>query len=271
MAVDEPAAKPDGEGEDSRLHTAQPEARPRAQAARKELEALQHTVTVGDEKIACGVLQPHGAQPGRSAVVLHGAGTADQSVHRQLAHLLAERGCRVLSPDFSGHGASTGQLRKLSLERRFQQARSVIDELVPDTDRLVLVGASMSGQTVGDLLGHYGNRITAVALLAPAVYARRAWDLPFDAGFTEVIRTPGAWRDSAALDAYTDFRGRAVLVVPAEDHVIPPEVNRALVQALSSRADFTHLVFPDATHHLGRYFRAHPDACTRLADALTAV
>lgn len=54
----------------------------------------------------------------------------------------------------------------------------------------------MSGQTVADLLGHYGSRVAALGLLAPAVYPRRAWDLAFDAGFTEVIRTltPGATR-----------------------------------------------------------------------------
>jgi pimeloyl-ACP methyl ester carboxylesterase len=233
-----------------------------------QVYSLQHTVAAGGEKIACGVLQPVGAEAGRSAVVLHGAGTADQHVHQQLARLLAERGCRSVCLDFSGHGASTGQLRKLSLERRFQQARSVIDELVPDTDQLLLVGASMSGQTVGDLLSHYGSRILAAALLAPAVYPRRAWNLPFDAGFTEVIRTPEAWRDSAALDAYAAFPGRAVLAVPVEDHVIPPAVNQALVQALSASSDFTHLVLPDATHHLGRYFRAHPERCNQVADLL---
>ncbi|WP_280671002.1 MULTISPECIES: alpha/beta hydrolase [unclassified Kitasatospora] len=212
--------------------------------------------------------QPVGARAGLSAVVLHGAGTADQYVHQQLARLLAERGCQSVSPDFSGHGASTGLLQKLSLERRFQQARAVIDELVPAGDQLLLVGASMSGQTVADLLCHYGSRVPAVALLAPAVYPRRAWSLPFDAGFTEVIRTREAWRDSAALETYADFTGRAVLAVPAEDHVIPPAVNRALVQALSSRADFTHLEFSDATHHLGRYFQAHPQKCAHLADLL---
>jgi pimeloyl-ACP methyl ester carboxylesterase len=234
------------------------------------VDPLPHQVTADGERLACGVLPPAGQATGRSAVVLHGAGTADQRVHRQLARLLAERGYRVLTPDFSGHGASTGQLRKSSLERRFRQARTVVEQLAPGSDQLLLVGASMSGQTVADLVGHYGSRVVAVGLLAPAVYPRRAWGLAFDAGFTEVIRTPDAWRDSSALEVYAGFPGRAVLAVPAEDHVIPPAVNQALVQALSTRADFTHLVFPDATHHLGRYFRTEPAACARIADLLTA-
>lgn len=237
-------------------------------ASRRQVEAVQQTLAVDGEKIACGVLLPVGEAAGRTAVLLHGAGTADRSVHGDLARLLAERGCRVVTLDFSGHGASSGRLQKLSLARRLRQARSVIDELAPETDQLLLVGASMSGQTVADLLGHYGSRVAALGLLAPAVYPRRAWDLAFDAGFTEVIRTPDAWRDSAALEIYAAFTGRAVLAVPAEDHVIPPAVNQALVQALARRADFTHLVFPDATHHLGRYFRSHPRECAQVADLL---
>jgi pimeloyl-ACP methyl ester carboxylesterase len=226
-------------------------------------------LAVDGEKIACTLLDPAGAATGRSAVVLHGAGTADRTVHQQTAHLLAEHGRRTVSLDFSGHGASSGRLPELSLRRRFEQARQVIEELVPGGDELLLVGASMSGQTVADLVHHYGTRVTAIGLLAPAVYSRRAWDLRFDAGFTEAIRTPQAWRDSAALAAYARFTGRAVLAVPAADHVIPQAVTEALVQALTTQADVTHLVLPEATHHLGQYFRAHPGACAQFVDALT--
>ncbi|WP_051967449.1 alpha/beta hydrolase [Kitasatospora mediocidica] len=234
-------------------------------------DSTEHLLAWGGEKVACTVWEPAGGPARRrTAVVMHGAGAADQSVHGQLVRQLAERGCRTLAFDFTGHGASSGLLQELSLSDRFDQARAVIDSLAPGEDHLVLVGASMSGQTVADLAAHYGGRVAAVGLLAPAVYPRRAWPLRFDSGFTQAIRVPQAWRDSAALDTYAHYTGRAVLAVPGRDHVIPPAVNEALVQALSVRADFTHLVFPDADHHLGRYFQANPDACARFADALTA-
>ncbi|MDH6137723.1 pimeloyl-ACP methyl ester carboxylesterase [Kitasatospora sp. MAA4] len=233
-------------------------------------DSIQQLLSWGSEKLAYTTREPTGAPTGRTAVVMHGAGTSDQSVHAQLAQQLAERGCRTIAFDFTGHGASSGRLQDLSLSDRFDQARAVINSLAPDGDQLLLVGASMSGQTVADLTAHYGGRVVAVGLLAPAVYPRRAWPLRFGAGFTQAIRVPQAWRDSAALDTYTLYTGRAVLAVPGEDHVIPQAVNDALVQALSMRADFTHLVLPDADHHLGRYFKAHPDACARFADTLTA-
>jgi pimeloyl-ACP methyl ester carboxylesterase len=232
-------------------------------------EPIQKMLAWGGEKLACTVLEPTGTPVGRTALVLHGAGTSNQTVHRQLAYLLAERGCRMVVFDFTGHDASTGLLQDLSLRKRFEQAQAVIDDHAPRSDALVLVGASMSGQTVADLARHYDNRVAAIGLLAPAIYPRRAWDLRFSAGFTQAIRTPHAWRDSAALDTFAAFAGRAVLAVPRHDDIIPQAVTRALVHALSTRADFTHLVFPDATHHLGRYFRAHPSDCTLFADALT--
>jgi pimeloyl-ACP methyl ester carboxylesterase len=232
-------------------------------------EPIRKMLAWSGEKLACTVLEPTGIPVGRTALVLHGAGTSNQTVHQQLANLLAERGCRMVAFDFTGHGASTGLLQDLSLRKRFEQAQAVIDDHAPWGDDLVLVGASMSGQTVADLARHYNTRVAAIGLLAPAIYPRRAWDLRFNAGFTQAIRTPQAWRDSAALDTYAAFTGRAVLAVPGHDDIIPQAVTQALVHALSTHADFTHLVFPDSTHHLGRYFRAHPNDCTRFADALT--
>ena len=133
--------------------------------------------------------------PGRAAVVLlHGAGNGSKE---RLLPLLAEfvaHGCQGLAFDFSGHGESTGQLSGLSLRRRFEQAVAVIDAQVPADGPLVLVGFSMSGQTVADLAGHYGERVAALGLCAPAVYAAEAWDVPFgdgDGRFSEIIRTAG--------------------------------------------------------------------------------
>ncbi|ELS52692.1 hypothetical protein STVIR_6333 [Streptomyces viridochromogenes Tue57] len=103
-----------------------------------------------------------------TAVLLHGAGNGSKE---RLLPLLAEfvsRGRHGLAFDFSGHGESTGALRELSLRRRFEQAVAVIDARVPYGGPLILVGFSMSGQTVADLARHYGERVAAVGLCAPA-------------------------------------------------------------------------------------------------------
>ncbi|MFI6806205.1 alpha/beta fold hydrolase [Streptomyces luteogriseus] len=217
---------------------------------------------VGDGE-RLGGLSCGGAGPVRATVVLlHGAGNGGKE---RLVPLLAEfaaHGCHALAFDFSGHGESTGPLRELSLRRRFEQAVSVIDARARVDRPLVLVGFSMSGQTVADLARHYGDRVAALGLCAPAVYAGEAWDVPFGAGdgrFSEIIRRPGSWHATPALDVLRGFEGRAVLAVPDTDEVIPPAVTEALSQALARRAQFTHWELPGAGHRLGLWFRGHPD------------
>ncbi|MFJ9741433.1 alpha/beta hydrolase [Streptomyces sp. NPDC101166] len=206
-----------------------------------------------------------------TAVLLHGAG--DSSADRLLPLLgeFAAQGCRSLAFDFSGHGESSGELRKSSLRQRFEQAVSVIDAFVPADGALVLVGFSMSGQTVADLVAHYGGRVAAVGLCAPAVYAGEAWEEPFgdgDGRFSAVIRTADSWRDSPALSVLRGFEGRAVLAVPGTDTVIPAAVTEAVQEALATRAQYTRLELPEAEHRLGLWFRDHPTDAKKFTTTL---
>lgn len=206
-----------------------------------------------------------------TAVLLHGAGNGSKERLLPLLGEFVAQGCAALALDFSGHGESTGRLAELSLRRRFEQAVAVIDARVPADGPLILVGFSMSGQTVADLAAHYGERVVALGLCAPALYAREAWDVPFGEGdgrFSEIIRRPEGWRDSAGLTALRSYEGRAVLVVPGTDHVIPPEVTEAVQDALSARAQFTRLDLPGADHFLGLWLRDHADDRRQLVTAL---
>ncbi|MET9828707.1 alpha/beta fold hydrolase [Streptomyces sp. NPDC006385] len=216
-----------------------------------------------DGELLSGVYAGDAEGAGAATVVLlHGAGNGSKE---RLLPLLAEfvsRGCRGLAFDFSGHGESTGELRELSLRRRFEQAVAVIDARVPADGPLILVGFSMSGQTVSDLVAHYGERVAAVGLCAPAVYAEEAWDVPFGAGdgrFSEIIRRPDGWRGAPALDVLRAYEGRAVLAVPGTDAVIPPAVTEAVQDALAARARFTRFEVPDAEHRLGLWFQEHAE------------
>ncbi|MFE0475720.1 alpha/beta fold hydrolase [Streptomyces sp. NPDC058947] len=208
-----------------------------------------------------------------TAVLLHGAGSGSKERLLPLVEEFAAQGCRALAFDFSGHGHSSGLLRELSLRRRLDQAVSVIDAHGGAHGPLVLVGFSMSGQTVADLVRHYGDRVAALGLCAPAVYAAEAWDVPFgdgDGRFSELIRRPGSWRGSPALDVLRAYQGRAVLAVPGSDEVIPPGVTEAVSAALARRAQFTHWELPDAEHRLGQWFRDHPDDRREFVTSLLA-
>lgn len=228
----------------------------------------EFTVEGDGERLSAVRAGDPGAGP--TAVLLHGAGTGSKERLLPLLSAFAERDCHALAFDFSGHGRSTGRLSELSLRRRFEQAVAVIDAHA-GAGPLVLVGFSMSGQTVADLVRHYGRRVASVGLGAPGVFAAAAWDEPFGDGtgtFTNVLRTPGSWRNSSALPALRGFEGRAVLVTPGTDDVIPAEVTKAVEEALCTRSRYSRLELPDAEHTLGLWFRDHPEDGRRLVTAL---
>ncbi|MFD8420341.1 alpha/beta fold hydrolase [Streptomyces sp. NPDC059466] len=214
----------------------------------------------------------YGGDPsGATAVVLHGAGAGSSERLLPLLEEFVAHGCRGVSLDFSGHGESTGKLAELSLRRRFEQAVAVIDAYAGANGPLVLVGFSMSGQTVADLVRHYGNRVAALGLCAPAVYTAKAWDMPFEDGngrFSGIIRQPDSWREAPALEVLRAYEGRAVLAVPGTDAVIPPAVTEAVQDALTARAQYTRFDLPHAQHQLGMWFRDHGDDRREFVEAV---
>ncbi|MEV5574790.1 alpha/beta fold hydrolase [Spirillospora sp. NPDC052269] len=201
-----------------------------------------------------------GDPSGVTAVVLHGAGASSRQRLLPLVREFVARGCRGIAFDFSGHGESSGELGELSLRRRFEQAVAVIDAHAGTDGPLALVGFSMSGQTVADLVRHYGDRVATLGLCAPAVYAAEAWDVPFENGngrFSGIIRRPDSWREAPALQVLRTYEGRAVLAVPGTDAVIPPAVTESVQDALAARSRYTRFDLPDAQHQLGMWFRDH--------------
>ncbi|MFH8409946.1 alpha/beta hydrolase [Streptomyces sp. NPDC018019] len=220
------------------------------------------TVHAADgEQLSLYTVRPQHERVGaHGVVIMHGAGTGGKERNLPFAEDFAAYGHPAAALDFSGHGESTGELRALSLRRRRDQAAAVIDEFFDAARPLILVGFSMSGQTVADLVDLYGGRVTAILLCAPGIYAQDAWDVPFGAGFTELIRRPESWRASQALDTYARFDGRALLVVPEQDAVIPHGVTELLRSALATRADFATLRLVGAGHQLGSWLAGRPEA-----------
>lgn len=221
------------------------------------------------EQLSLLTVTPRDEREGaRGVVLLHGAGNGDKERVLPLAEDFAAHGHPALALDFSGHGASTGGLRDLSPRRRRDQAAAVIDEVFHAERPLILVGLSMSGQTVADLLERYGSRVTALVPCAPGIYGAAVQDVPFGDGFTELIRRPESRRDSPALAAYARFGGRALLVVPERDAVIPDGVTELLHSALATRADLSVLRLTGDGHQLGLWPAGHAQDREDIVDAV---
>lgn len=167
---------------------------------------------------------------------MHGAGTADSTRTAGLAEAYASEGVRVISFDFVGHGKTGGSMQEMSLQLRTEVARAVIDHWTSTLDFLILSGSSMSGHTALRLTEQLTDRVIALALMAPAIYATDAEEVPFTEAFSNIIRTENSWQDSLALRNAEAFPGKVHILVGADDPVIPWGVTQHLVTAFRTNA-----------------------------------
>jgi len=177
-------------------------------------------------------------------LVLHGAGTSSRERFRRLRSGLHAEGLPTCSFDFIGHGETGGDLGRSSLKERTLQASRVIETCL--TEPLSLIGASMSGYTAVKLTRLH--EIENLVLVVPAMYTPEAYEVPFNGGFTAIIRAHRSWERSDAWEILRGFRGRLLVVAAEHDTVIPSEVVRQAYES-ATQARFRDLyIVPGASH-----------------------
>ena len=150
--------------------------------------------------------------------------------HQQLG-ALAAAGCDGLTLNFPGVGQSAGNLADNTLERRGRWIEAALAAAAAPsgTTPVVLVGCSMGAHVAALLTTTLPIR--ALALVAPAAYGAAAVDEPFGPRFAAAIRRAGSWCDSPAFGALRRFSGPVLLLLPADDAVIPRPVTAAILGA----------------------------------------
>jgi pimeloyl-ACP methyl ester carboxylesterase len=178
-------------------------------------------------------------------LVLHGAGNSNRRRFQMLREELFVEGITSVSFDFVGHGDTGGDLKRASLSSRTRQACTVVDSLNLKQP-FAIIAASMSAYTAVRLLEHY--QIKNLILLVPAMYAAQAYSLPFNGGFTEVIRQPQSWIQSDAWRLLADYTGRLLIVAGENDRIIPRDVVSRIYDSAVNAAERTLYIAPGASH-----------------------
>ena len=133
-----------------------------------------------------------------------------------------------------------------------------------------VLGGSMGGYTAVTLLPRYA--IANLILSVPAMYAAEAYAVPFNAGFTEIIRRPNSWESSDAWELLSRFTGRLLIVAGERDTVIPPGVIQGIYEAAKNAKERTLFVAPGASHMVLTDLRAHaPDQLDRVLGLMTGM
>ena len=209
-------------------------------------KANQHPIQVGFEShTLIGDVMSDGSPP--QLLVLHGAGDSNRDRFRLLRRQLSAEGISSVGFDFVGHGDTGGELKSSSLRSRTQQARRIVDSQNLQQPFSV-IGASMSAYTAVKLLKH--NEIKSLILLVPAMYSARADAVPFNRGFTEIIRQPQSWDDSDAWDILAQYKGRLLIVAGENDRIIPRAVIDKIYECAVQATERKLYIAPDASHFI---------------------
>lgn len=175
---------------------------------------------------------------------IHGGGASNRSVWDGLRQSLWQRGVGSTALDCVGHGQTGGTFAESSLQRRSQQARSVIEQA--GVCPTALAGISMGAYNALRLSEQID--VQALILIVPGIYTPEAHEVPFGPDFSAIIRRPRSWIDSDAWDILGRFRGRLLVVAGAADSVIPLEIPERLHAAATHASRRELLVVPGAGH-----------------------
>jgi len=203
-------------------------------------------------------------------LILHGAGNANRGDFRLFRQQLLIHGISSAAFDFVGHGDTGGELKNTSLLSRTRQACSVIDSLNLQQP-FSIIGASMGAYTAVKLLEYY--RIKSLILIVPAIYTSRAYTVPFNKGFTEIIRQPQSWGDSDAWDILSGYRERLLIIAAENDKVIPQGVVNKIYDSAVNAKECKLFVAPQASHAVFTDLRSNnPESfCSVLGQIVTMV
>lgn len=190
-------------------------------------------------------------------LVLHGAGDSNRGRFQMLREDLFAEGISSVAFDFVGHGDTGGDLKGSSLSSRTRQACRVVDSLNLQQPFSV-IGASMSAYTSVKLLQHY--QIKSLILLVPAMYTPQAYSIPFNQGFSDIIRQPQSWDRSDAWRILADYTGRLLIVAGENDQIIPRGVINRIYDSAVNAAERELYMAPNASHFVFTDLRANNPA-----------
>jgi alpha-beta hydrolase superfamily lysophospholipase len=178
-------------------------------------------------------------------LILHGAGESERSRFRFFRERLFAAGISTCAFDFVGHGETGGALKQTSLFSRSQQACKIIDSQQIQKP-LKIVGASMGAYTAVKLTKYY--EVDKLVLLVPAMYDSAAYLVPFNQGFTRIIRYPKSWMRSDAWSLVSQYQGDILIVAAENDKVIPAGIIERLYESAINARQRRQYTAPGVSH-----------------------
>lgn len=220
------------------------------------METTDYQIACRGETLVCSLdeSRDHAAP---SVLILHGGGPSSRQSTVYLSKVLTAAGKSVVRFDHSGQGDSSGKMNESSLRKRLREARAVL-EYFGLSNGITVIGSSMGGHIASRLVQEV--EVENLILFCPAAYSRRASEIEFGAGFTEIIRETNSFEDTEIGEILSEFRGRALLIMGTDDDIIPETVVKLYEQALSKCRRFEEHLVGGCPHPIHRWVATRPTA-----------
>lgn len=194
---------------------------------------------------------------GSGVLFIHGGGMRGRKGFEVLRKQLALSGVTSYAFDFVGHGETGGSLASSSLEKRVQQSSEIIKHFFSRMNSVTLIASSMSGYIAVKVLEICD--IHNLIMLAPAVYTKEAYTVPFGQNFSSIIRSPLSWEKTDAWKSIGQFSGNLLIFQAEKDQVIPKGLIDRLYEESVSVKSKKNIIFKNATHPLTDWLTEHPE------------
>jgi uncharacterized protein len=189
-------------------------------------------------------------------IFLHGGGeTSYKERVYDIAEPIIKNNHNILSIDFSGHGTSTGELKKGSLKKRVIEAQAAIIAHAA-TSPLIICGASMGSYIALKMLERF--QVDTLILMCPALYDGQAYNVQFDQGFTEILRRPESWQNTDVLDTLRAFTGKLLIIIGDKDEVIPAGIIELILQNSVNVQKKELYIIPQCPHKINVWLADNP-------------
>lgn len=224
------------------------------------------TADYNGHKIIADIL-PAGSTP--QVFCMHGAGNSSRKTYDSLRQLLAQNSVSSCALDFFGHGETGGDIKESSLKSRTEQAEAIIEK-AKTTNPLTIIAGSMAAYNAIKLTEIYP--VSSLVLVAPAIYSKDAYKVPFGEKFTSMIRVSGSWDNTDAWDILSRFNGKIIILAGGKDDVVSPEVTQKIYDSSTQASHREIINFPNAPHKISSdYFREHPEDLEMVVDKIVTL
>lgn len=231
------------------------------------MQTIDYRIPAGKEILACSVDYADKVRI-PSVICLHGGGPTSRHSTEYLAKALQASGRTVIRFDFSGQGDSTGKMAESSLKKRLLETKAVLTYFDVD-ENLSVIGTSMGGYIACALAKEV--HLENLVLFGPAAYTRKAWDVEFGSGFTELIREHNSFFDSDLSDLLIHFTGDSLFIIGENDEIIPRQVVELYRMALGHCTHLEEYTIVDCPHPIHRWALKHPEVRREIEEKVLGI